>query len=129
MNGMDPLFCVTITGIRDEESVARTTGFLARVFKNRSQVEIAGSLRRLPLLLTRNIDRLAAKTLLKHLEARGAIVLIEPCLSEDGSEMEGAGYGTSGVEAGLARKESPSSVSETMYRKVRPGARERIFSR
>lgn len=129
MRGMDPLFSVTITGVRDEEAIARTAGFLARVFKERGPDEIGRSLRRLPLLLTRDVDQLAAKTLLKHLEARGASVLVEPRLPEDGSETECVAPLAPAVEAGLVRKEPHSSVSETMYRKIRPGARERIFSR
>jgi hypothetical protein len=124
----EELFTVTVTALHGRESADHAARFLAMVFKNRSLEEIEDALTTLPLLITSDVSRAAADTLRKHLEARGATVLIESYPVSFATPTSGDGRVAPRAPAAPAQSATPTA-SETSYAFARPGRRDLIHCR
>ncbi len=107
-----------VEGFHTAASLRRTARFLSRVFRERSEADIAASLAHLPVLLATNLDLSSAETLRRHLQWHGAHVRLAP----DAPRPKGTSEGGTGVSGASDRR------SGTTYRKPRPGIKERVYA-
>ena len=87
--------------------------------------EISGALKALPLLITSDVSQAAAETLRRHLEARGARVLVE-CQDEGLEDDEEEPLS---ITHRVSPPPTPTLGTETSYTYTRPGRRDRIYLR
>jgi len=134
----EQVYAVTIFGLADAYAETLVRRFLAVIFKGRSEEEMAAALTQLPLLLTADVSHTAAKTLEKHLSARGARVLVQKWDLRLNAPIPAGGRRSTAVPRGFEARPpaassstaaSPSasttSLTETTY-SFRPHTKEHI---